>query len=120
MIPNPEEALSLAQPPDPTTRKAAPAGDGHSYDARNIQVLKGPQGTLFGLSADAGAILYEPRRPGNRFGDYAEVAVGAIVRLTPPFGRELDAEVNGAWKDEIDGSRRIGVKLLDQDGWFAD
>src|SRR6185369_6837368 len=50
----------------------------------------------------------------------AEIAVGAIVRLTPPFGRELDAEVNGAWTDEIDGSRRIGVKLLDQDGWFAD
>lgn len=50
----------------------------------------------------------------------AEVAQGSVVRLTPPFGRELDAEVNGAWVDEIDGRRRIGVKLLDQDGWFAE
>jgi hypothetical protein len=50
----------------------------------------------------------------------AEVAVGAMVKLTPPFGRKLDAEVNGAWIDQIDGRRRIGVKLLDEDGWFAE
>jgi hypothetical protein len=50
----------------------------------------------------------------------AEVTPGTIVRLTPPFGHELDAEVNGAWTDEIDGRRRIGVKLLEGDGWFAD
>ena len=50
----------------------------------------------------------------------AEVTPGSVVRLTPPFGRELDAEVNGTWIDEIDGRRRIGVKLLDQDGWFAE
>ena len=50
----------------------------------------------------------------------ADVKTGSIVRLTPPFGRELDAEVNGAWTDEIDGRRRIGVKLLDNDGWFAE
>lgn len=50
----------------------------------------------------------------------AEVAVGAMVKLTPPFGRELEAEVNGVWTDHIDGRRRIGVKLLDDDGWFAE
>lgn len=50
----------------------------------------------------------------------AEVGVGAVVKLTPPFGRELNAEVNGVWSDPIDGRRRIGVKLLDADGWFAE
>ena len=50
----------------------------------------------------------------------ADVPVGSIVKLTPPFGRELNAEVNGAWTDPIDGSRRIGVKLLDENGWFAE
>lgn len=50
----------------------------------------------------------------------AEVALGSILKLTPPFGRALDAEVNGVWVDTIDGRRRIGVKLLDADGWFAD
>jgi len=50
----------------------------------------------------------------------ADVALGSILKLTPPFGRALDAEVNGVWIDAIDGRRRIGVKLLDDDGWFAD
>ena len=50
----------------------------------------------------------------------AEVAIGSVVRLTPPFGHTLNAEVNGAWTDRIDGQRRIGVKLLDADGWFAE
>lgn len=48
------------------------------------------------------------------------ISHGAIVRLTPPFGRVIEAEVNGIWTDETDGEQRIGVKLLDQNGWFAD
>jgi hypothetical protein len=48
------------------------------------------------------------------------VKIGTIVRLTPPFGRTIDAEVNGVWTDETDGKQRIGVKLLDANGWFAD
>jgi hypothetical protein len=47
-------------------------------------------------------------------------AVGSVVKLTPPFGRQLDAEVNGVWHDEVDGRQMIGVKLLAADGWFAD
>lgn len=49
-----------------------------------------------------------------------DVTVGAIVKLTPPFGRQIDAEINGVWNDPIDGRRRIGVKLLEDDGWFAE
>jgi hypothetical protein len=47
------------------------------------------------------------------------VEKGAVVRLTPPFGRSLDAEVNGVWI-ETDGRQRLGIKLLDQHGWFAE
>jgi hypothetical protein len=45
--------------------------------------------------------------------------VGLRVRLTPPFGRALDAEVNGVWAD-ADGRQHIGVRLLDPNGWFAE
>ncbi|MDT5296565.1 MAG: hypothetical protein QOJ76_3445 [Acidobacteriota bacterium] len=45
---------------------------------------------------------------------------GMRVRLTPPFGRALDAEVNGVWTDDSDGQQHIGVKLLDPNGWFAE
>ena len=47
-------------------------------------------------------------------------SVGLRVRLTPPFGRSLDAEVNGVWTDEADGRQHIGVRLLDPNGWFAE
>ena len=50
----------------------------------------------------------------------APVRLGARVRLTPPFGHQLDAEVNGVWTDAEDGKQRIGVKLLDPNGWFAE
>ena len=50
----------------------------------------------------------------------ASVELGTVVRLTPPFGRPIDAEVNGVWTDETDGKQRIGVKLLDANGWFAE
>ena len=49
-----------------------------------------------------------------------DVAVGSTVKLVPPFGGKLMAEVNGSWVDDIDGNRRIGVKLLDANGWFAE
>ena len=48
------------------------------------------------------------------------VSAGTRVRLTPPFGVALDAEVNGVWTDETDGRQRVGVKLLDPNGWFAE
>jgi PilZ domain len=50
----------------------------------------------------------------------AEVEKGARLFLTPPFGRKLEAEINGIWIDENDGKQRVGIKLLDANGWFAD
>ena len=48
-----------------------------------------------------------------------DLALGSVVSLIPPFGEKLEGEVNGSWIDEIDGRRRIGVKLTKSDGWFA-
>ena len=49
-----------------------------------------------------------------------DVPIGSTVQLTPASGGKLKAEVNGSWIDDIDGNRRIGVKLLDAHGWFAE
>jgi hypothetical protein len=46
--------------------------------------------------------------------------VGTVLRLTPPFGGAIEAEVNGVWFDESDGEQRVGIKLLEANGWFAD
>ena len=48
-----------------------------------------------------------------------DVALGARILLTPPFGGRFEADVNGVWIDESDGRRYIGVKLLSANGWFA-
>ena len=49
-----------------------------------------------------------------------DVPVGSTVKLVPQFGGKLTAEVNGSWVDDLDGNRRIGVKLLEANGWFAE
>jgi PilZ domain-containing protein len=77
---------------------------------------KTPGGEPFNIKAQAIKIS----RGGATIILDAEVAVGALVKLVPPFGRGLDAEINGVWTDQIDGRRRVGVKLLDEDGWFAE
>lgn len=50
----------------------------------------------------------------------AIVRPGTLIRLTPPFSEPLDAEVNGVWIADDDKRQRIGVRLLDPNGWFAE
>ncbi len=42
------------------------------YDMGGIQVLKGPQGTLFGRNATGGAVLYSTAKPTDEFGGYVQ------------------------------------------------
>jgi len=70
------------------------------------------------FSAQAEAVRVS--RGGATLVSEAAVAVGALVQLTAPFGRTLAAEVNGVWTDTEDGRQRIGVRLLDPHGWFAE
>ncbi|HEY0960675.1 MAG TPA: TonB-dependent receptor [Novosphingobium sp.] len=51
-------------------------GVGSFFDLQNAQVLKGPQGTLFGRNTTGGAILLVPQKPTDRFEGYAEGTVG--------------------------------------------
>ena len=49
---------------------------GQFYDLQNTQVLRGPQGTLFGRNTTGGAILLQPNTPGDTFGGYGEIGAG--------------------------------------------
>jgi len=46
-----------------------------AFDMANIQVLKGPQGTLFGRNSIGGAILTNTKAPTHDFGGYAKAEV---------------------------------------------
>ncbi|HZT58292.1 MAG TPA: PilZ domain-containing protein [Pyrinomonadaceae bacterium] len=76
----------------------------------------GADGEAFHITAEAVRVS----RGGATLVSEVQVRAGTTVRLTPPFGRALDAEVNGVWTDESDGRQRIGVRLLDPNGWFAE
>jgi iron complex outermembrane receptor protein len=51
-------------------------GPGRYYDLQNVQVLEGPQGTLFGRNSTGGAVLFEPQRPTQYFEGYGQIQVG--------------------------------------------
>jgi iron complex outermembrane receptor protein len=52
------------------------AGPGSFFDLQNVQVLKGPQGTLFGRNTTGGAVLLVPQKPTPDFGGYFEAGGG--------------------------------------------
>jgi PilZ domain len=81
-------------------------------------VLEGQ--TPDGEPIHAEALAVKVSRGGATLMTDANINLGARVRLTPPYGRTVEAEVNGIWTDATDGKQRIGVKLLDANGWFAE
>ncbi len=52
------------------------AGPGSLFDLENVQVLKGPQGTLFGRNTTGGAILLVPVKPKDKFEGSIEGSAG--------------------------------------------
>jgi iron complex outermembrane receptor protein len=47
------------------------------FDVERIEVLRGPQGTLYGRNAMGGVINIVTRQPSNDFGGYAEASIGS-------------------------------------------
>src|SRR4029453_8154030 len=74
------------------------------YDLQSVQVLKGPQGTLFGKNSDAGAVLFVPNRPKNifeasaqlRLGNYNDRQVTGMVNI--PVTDQLFLRASGTWQ----------------------
>jgi iron complex outermembrane recepter protein len=51
-------------------------GGGNSYDINRVEVLRGPQGTLYGRGATAGAVNFITNDPGKAFEASGRVQVG--------------------------------------------
>lgn len=57
------------------------SGPGNFYDLASLQVLKGPQGTLFGRNTTGGAVLLEPAKPKmNVVEGYVDLTLGNLDR----------------------------------------
>lgn len=75
---------------------ARPVGlTGSLYDVGDIEVLKGPQGTLVGRNSTGGAILYNTKQPNDTFGGYAKGTLGEYGR------RELEGALNVPVSDKL-------------------
>jgi iron complex outermembrane receptor protein len=56
------------------------------FDVADVQVLKGPQGTLFGRNTSGGAVLFTPNKPTDTFNGYVDVRAGNFGRADVEFG----------------------------------
>ena len=113
----------FSQVPFPTDDGGGP---GRYFDLNSVQVLKGPQGTLFGRNSTGGAVLYEPNRPSSEYDGYASVQIGnfndhveeAMLNI-PILPDELMIRVAGK-REERDGFTTNvinGEKLDNRDYW---
>jgi iron complex outermembrane receptor protein len=88
-------------------------GPGRYFDLQNVQVLKGPQGTLFGRNSTGGAVLFEPQRPTMNFEGYGQVQ----------FGNYNDHGFEGAVNVPVVQDKlalRFAAKAEERDGFTKD
>jgi iron complex outermembrane receptor protein len=89
----------------PTTPAGDGAGPGQFFDLQNVQVLKGPQGTLFGRNTTGGAVLLVPQKPTSRFEGYVEGLYGnhdwkgVQGAINLPLGDSARLRVSGEFQD---------------------
>jgi len=80
------------------------------YDIQRVEVLKGPQGTLFGRNTNAGAVKIDSVKPSFDFGGYAALSYGDRNTVG------LEVAAGGALTDTL--AVRIAAKRQSRDNWI--
>jgi len=79
------------------------------FDVERIEILKGPQGTLYGRNATGGSINIVPQRPEKAFGAGVEAALGSFDTL------QAQGHVNFALERS---AFRVAFVVSDGDGFI--
>lgn len=87
--------------------------NGTFYDLARVEVLKGPQGTLYGRNATAGVINVIPTQPKpGEFSGYVTASYGNYNALAAEAAINIPVGENGAV--------RISGTITDRDGYLTD
>lgn len=96
-------------------------------DIERIEVLKGPQGTLFGRNSAAGAVSIITKKPVDRFegqvqarlGNYGKKRIEGLLNV--PIGDNLALRVNGLYnkRNGLFRDAATGKKLSRENNWAA-
>jgi len=89
---------------------AMSAISGQNYDLERIEVLRGPQGTLFGRNATGGLVQYVTAKPTRTLQGYATLTVGSYGEI----GSE--AAISGPLSDRVRG--RLSFSSDSYDGYI--
>ena len=79
------------------------------FDVQRIEVLRGPQGTLFGRNTPAGIVKVDSVKPGEDAGSYVTLSYGTDSNLT--FEGAFGGVLGGGW------STRISAIYMSRDDW---
>lgn len=81
------------------------------FDLERVEVLRGPQGTLFGRNTTAGVVQYVSAKPTREFEAYVNLEYGSYDT------RIIDGAISGPISDRVRG--RVAFKYHKDDGWMT-
>ncbi len=80
------------------------------FDLERVEVLRGPQGTLFGRNATGGLVHIINQKPSEDFEAYVDLTLGDFNQT------RLETAIGGALSDTVNG--RLSLLKDDADGYF--
>lgn len=101
----PATSLYLDEAPMPFPALASHA----AYDLERMEVLKGPQGILFGQNSTGGAINFIAAKPGDEFEAGVDLGYGRFNKV------ELNGYVSGSLTETV--GARLAITSAQSDDW---
>ena len=81
------------------------------FDVEQVEVLRGPQGSLFGRNTTAGIVKFDTVKPSQDFEAFTEVALGNLGT------RNVEAAVGGGITDNVSG--RFSFISQNRSDWIS-